>query len=338
MATVKPRKNKKPFFLRWWFIILVVIVVAIFVISGDEKIVWDDIVLGEMLPEPSANKGEIHYNSPEELWLDINDFSDKQYADYVEVCKNKGFTIDAESNASSYSAYNTEGYKLSIGHYGSDADMSIKLEAPMELVTIKWPASIAGEQLPVPKSTIGKFSYEHDDNFFVYVGDTSKVDYAEYVSACSEKGFNVDYDKGEDYYYADNSEGWHVFLRYVGNNTMSIDIDAPDKTDDSNKMTTPVAVESETEIKNDNSINPEFKAAMDSYENFIDEYVEFMKRFNANPSDLSILAYYADYMSKYADFVRDFEKWESADMNAAETAYYIEVQGRVSKKLLEVVS
>lgn len=40
-------------------------------------------------------------------------------------------------------------------------------------------------------------------------------------------------------------------------------------------------------------------------------------------------------MSKYADFVKDFEKWEDEEMNAAETAYYIEVQSRVSKKLLE---
>lgn len=40
-------------------------------------------------------------------------------------------------------------------------------------------------------------------------------------------------------------------------------------------------------------------------------------------------------MSKYADFVEDFEKWEDEEMNAAETAYYIEVQSRVSKKCLK---
>lgn len=32
----------------------------------------------------------------------------------------------------------------------------------------------------------------------------------------------------------------------------------------------------------------------------------------------------------------DFEKWESEDMNDAELAYYLEVQGRITKKLLEV--
>lgn len=84
-------------------------------------------------------------------------------------------------------------------------------------------------------------------------------------------------------------------------------------------------------------MRPEFKAAMDSYEKFMNEYVTFMKKYKANPSDLSILADYAEYMRKYADFVADFEKWETDEkMNAAETAHYIDVQARVSKKLLEV--
>ena len=76
---------------------------------------------------------------------------------------------------------------------------------------------------------------------------------------------------------------------------------------------------------------------MVSYETFMDEYVEFMKKYaESDGSDLSILADYADYMSKYADFVEDFEKWEDEDLNTAETAYYLEVQTRVAKKLLEV--
>ena len=342
------KKKKKPFFLRWWFILLAIIVVGIIALSaggGGEKIVWDDMVLGSMLPEPPANKGEIHYNSADELWIDINDLSDKQYTDYVEACKEKGFTVDAESNSSSYNAYNADGYKLELSHYGSDADMSIQLEKPMEMTTIKWPSSTAGKMLPTPKSTTGKFNYEYDDNFFVYVGNTSRADYTEYVNACSEKGFNVDYSKGDDYYYADNSEGWHIDLRYVGNNIMSIDIDAPSEDDDTTDTSKPSTDESkpdttEKEPEKDNTDNggldPDFKAAMDSYEKFMDEYVAFMKKYSENPSDLGLLADYADYMSKYSDFVEDFEKWEDEEMNAAETAYYIDVQARVSKKLLEV--
>ena len=345
-APIKPTKKKKPFFLRWWFILLVIVAigaVALSVGGSGKKIVWDDMVLGEMLPEPPAKKGEIHENSSDELWVDIKDISDKQFTSYIDACKEIGFTIDAESNSSTYDAYNAEGYKLSLSHYGSDADLGIKLEKPMEMTNITWPTSTAGKQLPAPKSTTGKFSYEHDDNFFVYVGNTSKSDYNEYVNACSDKGFNVDYDKGEDYYYADNSEGWHISLRYEGNNVMSIDIDAP-KAEDTNSTTSDSSTETSkpdtTEKDNTDStgIRSDFKEAMDSYEKFMDEYVAFMKKYAANPSDAGLLADYASYMSKYADMVEKFDKRESEDLTDAELAYYIDVQARVSKKLLEVAN
>ena len=83
-------------------------------------------------------------------------------------------------------------------------------------------------------------------------------------------------------------------------------------------------------------LSKDFKDAMDSYEKFMNEYVSFMKKYKENPSDMSLLSDYATYMSKYSDFVKDFEKWENEEMNAAETTYYIDVQARVSKKLLEV--
>lgn len=84
-------------------------------------------------------------------------------------------------------------------------------------------------------------------------------------------------------------------------------------------------------------LDPEFKAAMDSYEKFMDEYVAFMKKYKANPTDMSILSSYSDYMSKYSQFVSDFAKWENKEMTAAEAAYYAEVQARVSKKLAGVI-
>lgn len=82
-------------------------------------------------------------------------------------------------------------------------------------------------------------------------------------------------------------------------------------------------------------LDPEFKAAMDSYEAFINEYVEFMKKYKANPTDLGLLSDYTEYMRKYTKFAEDFEKWDDEEMNVAEASYYIEVQSRVSKKLIE---
>lgn len=276
------------------------------------------------------------------------------YNDFLDECKDMGFDIDADKTSSSYKAYNEDGYSLDISHY-SDT-LSINLEAPMELGTFTWPAGTAGSQIPAPKSTVGKFSFEYDDNFFLYVGDTSRSDYNEYVNSCSDAGFNVDYSKGDDYYYADNADGWHISLRYEGNNIMSIDIDAPDKEEPDDSSATqentgsentaePTEAEPKEEPKESISselvdgMRPEFKEAMDAYEEFMNEYCEFMEKYAASDgTDLGLLADYATYMSKYAEAMEAFEKWDGEDLNATETAYYIEVQTRISKMLLDAAS
>ena len=291
------KKKKKPIYKRWWFYVIVVIaaIAVISSISGNksEKIKWDDIILSEQLPEPPKKNGKINDNTAEALSVEIYKISDKQFNNYVEACKAKGFTVDSESDySSSYDAYNAAGYKLSLGYYGSRDQMEIELEKPIEMSAITWPTSKAGKQLPAPKSTTGKFSYENDDGFSVYIGNTSKDDYNSYVKACSDKGFTVNYNKDDNFYDADNNAGWHVSIKYEGNNIMSIDIDAP-----SESSTAPSASEDTTKpaeskpaqskpaktANNDSDMvdgmHRDFKEAMDSYEEFFDEYVAFMKKY-----------------------------------------------------------
>ena len=304
---------------------------------GGKPIVWDDIVLGNLLPTPPSDRGEIHYNSSEELWIDITKLTTKQFTDYVEACKEIGFTIDAQSSSASYEAFNEDGYKLTLGHYGSEADMIIRLAAPMQMSAITWPTSTAGNQLPVPKSLIGNFNYEYEDSFSVYIGNTPKADYDSYVNACANKGFTIDYSKGDNLYYADNSDGWHVSISYEGYNVMNIVINAPKNTEiSSTESSTPPAEESKPNNTETTGLRSDFKAAMDSYEAFMDEYVNFMKSYSADSGNLNLLSQYASYMSKYAEFTENFEEWDEDEMTVAETAYYLEVQSRVNKKLLEI--
>lgn len=120
--------------------------------------------------------------------------------------------------------------------------------------------------------------------------------------------------------------------------TNSADNDTVEETSSTNgeKQTDTASQNTGNKETKTNGIRSDFKSAMDSYEKFFDEYVAIMKKYANNPNDMSILGDYTKYMGKYAKMMEDFEKWESEDMNAAETAYYIEVQGRISKKLLEV--
>lgn len=348
------KKKKKPIYKRWWFYVIVVIaaIAVISSISGNksEKIKWDDIILSEQLPEPPKKNGKINDNTAEALSVEIYKISDKQFNNYVEACKAKGFTVDSESDySSSYDAYNAAGYKLSLGYYGSRDQMEIELEKPIEMSAITWPTSKAGKQLLAPKSTTGKFSYENDDGFSVYIGNTSKDDYNSYVKACSDKGFTVNYNKDDNFYDADNNAGWHVSIKYEGNNIMSIDIDAP-----SESSTAPSASEDTTKpaeskpaqskpaktANNDSDMvdgmHRDFKEAMDSYEEFFDEYVAFMKKYENSDNPMSMFSDYTKFMSQYSETMQKLDEWKSKDLNTKEAAYLLDVTNRINKKLLEV--
>ena len=68
--------------------------------------------------------------------------------------------------------------------------------------------------------------------FVLYVGNTTKADYDEYVNACADRGFTVDYRKGDDYYYANNENGYKLTLKFEVNNVMLVRIDKPDESDE----------------------------------------------------------------------------------------------------------
>ena len=92
----------------------------------------------------------------------------------------------------------------------------------------------------------------------------------------------------------------------------------------------------ETEPPQDDTIDPDFKAAMDSYEAFYDEYCDFMQDYADNPTDFGLIAEYATMMARLEDVNKSFEKWDDEELNNAELAYYLDVQNRVQKKLLTV--
>ncbi len=90
------------------------------------------------------------------------------------------------------------------------------------------------------------------------------------------------------------------------------------------------------ETSTETGLRPKFKEAMDSYEAFYDEYCEFMKKYKANPTDLTLLTQYTTMLTKLSDMNAKFKAWKSEDLNAEELKYYLEVSNRVMQKMLEV--
>jgi len=207
------------------------------------------------------------------------------------------------------------------------------------------------EKLPEPKSKVGQYVFDNSDSLSLTVGETEKNDYKDYVEKCeTEFGYSIDKSKTDTSFSASNSENYAVTVLYFeSSKEMSISLNQKsenkkDETTSTEKTTEIEKKPDETkpaETKKDestlvNGMRKDFKEAMDSYEEFYDSYVDFMKSYNA--SDLTMLAKYTELLSKTAEMDKKFAKWESEDLNDAELAYYIDVQARVSKKLLEVAS
>lgn len=97
----------------------------------------------------------------------------------------------------------------------------------MEFAEFQWPDTEIAKLMPIPKSTVGNINWSKDYGFVIYVAETSLDDYAAYVQDCEALGFTLDCRKGDDYFYADNADGYHVALNYKEDDVMFVRIDEP---------------------------------------------------------------------------------------------------------------
>lgn len=115
---------------------------------------------------------------------------------------------------------------------GSKSDPAASdFESEMVFVEFEWPDTDIAKLMPIPKSNVGSIGWSQDYGFVIYVANTTAADYAEYVKACEERGFTLDGRKGDDYFWADNEDGYKATVRFEENNVMFVRIDAPNEYD-----------------------------------------------------------------------------------------------------------
>lgn len=131
------------------------------------------------------------------------------------------------------------------------------------------------------------------------------------------------------------------FISACGNRAVYHDTGNEAQTSNEEKRpdSTPKDTKSKDADKNEKLVDgmrPEFKEAMDSYEEFYDEYCKIMKKYAKNPYDMELLADYTDMLTKSAEMSEKFAAWENSDLNSVELKYYLDVNNRITKKLLEL--
>lgn len=328
---------------------------------------WPSSGITEKIPQPTDGMFVIYNDSSSSFRSDVYvKYAEDQCKSYISACKEMGYTIDGEDSRDGYEAYNSDGYKLRVRCYSSYAeDYSIELEAPMEMSDIKWPVSELANTIPATDSLYGKISTDRAEYFSAYIGKTTKDQYSAYVDKCSAAGYNVGYDRGDKYYHANDNNGNKLSLNYQGGNIIYISIEVPKeetsaepkKSEEPASSAEPAAPassaepapapaqpepapapepEPEPQKVRDDAIRPDVKEAIDSYEKYIDDYCEFMKR--ADYGDMKWLSDYAKWMADLSDMQKKFDAIQDKDLTTAENNYYLEVLLRCNNKLAQTAS
>lgn len=189
-----------------------------------ETLIWDDLVIGNMLPTPNSLEGRIIVNSDQELSIYLADATKSVFSEYVQSCKTNGFTIDSTQNTTSYEAYNIDGYHLYLHFNESDSELSVKLYDPVKRNTLNWSTVPLMKDVPTPPSNIGEFISNYDWTVSVYILDVTYEEYEAYVDKCIEAGFTIDFSRYENSFYGDDKKGNELNVSWEGNNTIIIEV------------------------------------------------------------------------------------------------------------------
>ena len=193
-----------------------------------ERFSWPEILLAEVIPEPKSNLGEIFRNSEESLVLYVYKTSAADYSRYVDACGEKGFAVEAEQTEMTYSAFNADGYELSLFYDASDEVMNISVDAAKQYGTLVWPDSGMANMIPVPKSTTGEIVQDDEKGFAAYISNIPIEEFSAYVSSCADKGFSLETSESEKSYSAENDDGYQLSVSYQGNGVISIFVNEPE--------------------------------------------------------------------------------------------------------------
>lgn len=149
-----------------------------------------------------------------------------QDASYINLADPSTATIEYISNDKIHKAY----YDYKSKEYTEDE----KTEK-----AIYWTQGTFKDKLPKPKAQVIKKDYIDNKKSFSFVAcGLTKDDYDSYVDKCKKMGYTVDADNFDDSYYAKNSEGYKIDIRYDADDfELNVSISAP-STNNENQNTT----------------------------------------------------------------------------------------------------
>ena len=233
MHTIKTRRRNLP---RALFLAGIMLILPYLIFFGTDSpsrshiqtdYKWEDSSLAAKLPAPPSEKISVTISSDTLFSSDVYEIDSASYSSYVLACRDAGFSQDAVKDAYDYKAFLEDGTALELSYYEYAKQMYVRVGAPLALAEMVWPSSPLADLLPQPDYETGLLDGETPESLRLYIGETSRSKYAQYVQRCLENGFNVDYSRDSTYYHGNNQDGFRLTVEYYGFNIMVIHLYAP---------------------------------------------------------------------------------------------------------------
>lgn len=196
--------------------------------SNDEKFEWLESGLSTKIPKIDANKGKIHTNNDTELELEVDEITYAYFENYIELCKELGYSVESVKDTTEYTAFNDEGFLLKLSYSNYHSKLEIELNAPQKgIADYEWPANPLAELIPKITFTSGTTNTDKENKCEIYLFDISYDEFTEYIKICKNSGFSVDSDSSDNRFEGFNSDGYRLEVSINEMKRMTITIQAP---------------------------------------------------------------------------------------------------------------
>ena len=266
-----------------------------------DSLAWPTTGLASNLPTPASTVGKIITDSSS-AWKATMGQTDKDtYGAYVEKVFAAGFDQNYNKGDESFTADNAAGLHVEVRYTGANT-MSVGIEAADSKEQSDKGTSTA-------PATTGTASSTQDTSSAATTSDT-----------------------------ANDTQGT-ADAKTAGDDSTKVRSNTSDKKDGNLGQS---LINAGGELLNgavnaaaDAFVTPEFKEMLDSYETFMDHYVEIAKQAETS-TDAQLLSEYGTLLQEEADWIAKIEAIDPNTLSAADSAYYVAVTGRVLVKVSEL--
>ncbi len=106
---------------------ILILATALTFASCSDGLPWSDSALSKMIPIPVSTRREVVADEADVFSVDVYNYSQKMFQDYVAFCDVVGFRKGAEATEATYSAYHVNGAQLEISFLAEEGRMRIDL-------------------------------------------------------------------------------------------------------------------------------------------------------------------------------------------------------------------